>query len=214
MPVFKRTLKVLPNPWLYIDHKGRPAGRVPFQQPTNGTYDPRAVGARYADNPQLVSAARKDVPLAQDVHDLIVEYETSPVEVKNSDYYRRRIMAGELIAADRESFVAAGGRPKDFEDHQKHLETKKSEAIAEFDLRNGAGAFQALEAQREEDAKTAKAAAEATSPEARAKEEADAIAAKKDADAKAAAAAGGEAPQPTKPTPPTKPTTTSKGDDK
>lgn len=185
MPVFKRTLKVLPNPWLYIDHKGRPAGRVPYEQPTNGTYDPRTVGSRFADNPELVSAGRKDVPLGQDVHDTVVEYEKDPVEVANSVYYRRRIMAGELIAADRDSFVAAGGSAKGYDDHVKHLQTKKAEAIAEFDLRNGEDAFKMLGEQREEDAKAARAQADANSPEARAKGEAAALAAKREADAKA-----------------------------
>lgn len=216
MPVFKRTLKVLPNPWLYIDHKGRPAGRVPFEQPTNGTYDPRTVGSRFADNPELVSAARKDVPLAQDVHDTVVEYAKEPVDVGNTVYYRRRIMAGELIAADRESYVAAGGRPKDFEDHQKHLDAKKAEAIAEFDLRNGEGAFKALEQQRDEDAKAAAAAKKATSPEAQAEEAKKATDAKRDADAKAAKVAAGDAEKPAAATTTTTPstTTTSKGDGK
>jgi hypothetical protein len=152
MPVQKRTLSVQPNPWLYIDHKGRPAARVAVEQPTNGTYDPRTVGSRIADA-KLVSSAPKGAPLAHDIHDLEVEYSKEPVEVRNSAYYRRAVMDGELVAADRESFVAAGGSPRDFESYRDHIEKKRVAAIKQFDLENGEGAFEALAAQRAEDEK-------------------------------------------------------------
>lgn len=158
MPVQKKKLKVLPNPWTYIDHQGRPAGRVAVEQPKDG-FDPRSVGARIADNPELVSQARKGVPLAQDIHEIEIEYSKEPVEVANTDYYRKRVIRGDLIAADRESFVAAGGRPKDFEAHQKHVDAKKAEAMAQFDIDNGAGAFEALALERAETAALRKAVA-------------------------------------------------------
>lgn len=149
MPVQKKKLKVLPNPWTYIDHTGRPAGHVKVEQPNRG-FDPRAVGSRIADDPVLTSAAQKGVPLAQDVHEIEREYSKEPVEVPNTDYYRRCVINGDLIAADRETFVACGGRPKAFEAHQKHLDDKKTEAITRFDVDNGEGAFKQLAADRAE----------------------------------------------------------------
>ena len=160
MPVQKRTLSVLPNPWLYIDHKGRPAARVAVEQPVNGTYDPRTVGSSIAAA-QLVSAARKDAPLSQDIHDLEIQYSKEPVEVRNTPYYRRAVMDGELVAADRDSFVAAGGKPREFEGYLEHIEKKKAAAIKQFDVENGEGAFEMLAAQRAEDEKLRSAVSEA-----------------------------------------------------
>lgn len=153
MPVKVRTLKVRANPWIghdTINNLGLPTGRVAVEQPAGG-YDPRFVGVT-SIRPILVSNAPKDAPLAQESHEHVVEY-AAEVSVPNTDYYRRRILKGELIAVDRASFVAAGGKPKDFEDHQKHLELQKSAAIAEFNDRNGAGAFEALGEQHEADEK-------------------------------------------------------------
>lgn len=197
MPVKASSLKVHPNPWLYIDHLGRPAGRVAVEQP-KGSYDPRTVGSRIK-NAELVHKAADGLLLAHDVHDIEIEYDTEPIKVPNTDYYRRRVMKGELIAADRDSYRDAGGRPKDFEAHQQHVEAKKAEAIKLFDLENGEGAFEALAAQREEAAQTRANEKAATSPEALAKAEADAAKDKLAADAKRASeakAAAGEQPAP------------------
>jgi hypothetical protein len=163
MPVKAQSLRVRPNPWIFIDHKGRPAGRVAVEQP-KGHYDPRTVGSRIGEA-KLVAKAAGNAMLSHDVHDIVIEYDTEPVVVANTPYYRRRIMGGELIAADRDSFIAAGGRPKDFEDHVKHVESKKAEAIKQFELENGEGAFELLAKQREAEEKQAKAEAAAMAGE-------------------------------------------------
>jgi hypothetical protein len=145
MPVQARTLKVRANPWIghdTINNLGFPVGRVMVEQPA-GSFDPRLVGCRIK-RAIKTSDAPKNAPLAQESHELEIEYDSEPVTVVNSDYYRRRVMKGELIAADRASFVAAGGRPKDFEEHQKHLDLQKTAAITEFNERNGEGAYEAL----------------------------------------------------------------------
>lgn len=152
MPVQIRTLKVRANPWIghdTINNLGLPVGRVPVEQPPGG-FDPRLVGARIK-RAIKVSEAPKDAPLAQESHELEIEYDTEPATVANTDYYRRRVLRGELIAADRASFTAAGGSARDFEEHQKHLDRQRTAAIAEFDDRNGAGAFDALGARHAED---------------------------------------------------------------
>jgi hypothetical protein len=169
MPVQTRTLKVRANPWIghdTINPIGLPVGRVAVEQPS-GSFDPRFVGARIK-RAILTSAAPKDAPLAQASHELEIEYDAEPVVVANTPYYRKRVMAGELIAADRGSFVAAGGAPRDFEDHEKHVERQKTAAIAEFDDRNGEGAFVALAEQHKADdeqrAAVAKAIEESRAP--------------------------------------------------
>lgn len=147
MPVKVRTLKVRANPWVghdTINNLGLPVGRVLVEQPPGG-FDHRHVGVS-SIRAIKTSEAPKDAPLAQESHELVVEYDDEAT-VPNTDYYRRRVMRGDLIATNRESFVAAGGKPKDYEEHQKHLELQKAAAIAEFDDRNGAGAFAALNAQ-------------------------------------------------------------------
>lgn len=162
MTVQLRTLKVRPNPWIghdTISRTGLPIGRVPVEQP-HGLFDPRCVGVVKVTAIQT-SAAPKGAPLAQASHDLEFEYSKEPVSVANTEYYRRRVMCGDLIAADRPSFLASGGRPKDYEEHEKLLELCKRAAIVEFDVANGEGAFAALNEQRVEDEKRRAAIAKA-----------------------------------------------------
>lgn len=152
MPVQLRTLNVLPNPWLYIDHKGLPVGRVGMEANANGVPETRHVGA---SRPKTVrtSEAPAGAPLAQPIDEIVeIEWASKPVAVRNTEYYRRQVMCGDLIAADHESFVAAGGRASDFEDYAQHIEAKRKAAIEQFDIENGAGAFVALTRQREDDA--------------------------------------------------------------
>src|SRR5438132_3707053 len=104
MPVQLRTLKVRPNPWIghdTISRTGMPIGRVPVEQP-EGHFDPRCVGVIKITAIES-SPAPANAPLAQASHDHEIEYAKDPVSVANTEYYRRRIMAGELIAADRPS---------------------------------------------------------------------------------------------------------------
>lgn len=158
MPVPIRTLKVRPNPWIEIDSRGLPCGRVPYEQPAGG-FDPRSVGAEIT-NVQKVQDAPA-LMLGQAIHTFEVKHAEEDVLVPNTGYYRRRIAKGELIAADRPTYVAATGSAKGFEDQDKFLAQLKSEAIRDFDARNGEGAFRALEEQRAADAKQAEEVAKA-----------------------------------------------------
>lgn len=159
MPVPIRTLKVRPNPWIEIGPNGLPCGVVAYEQPV-GSFDPRLVGARRV-NVQKVQDAPKGVPLGQEVHTFDVEYATEDVLVPNTPYYRRRIMRGELIAADKSTYVAAGGSVKGFEELDKLLAGIKTQAIRDFEAANGDGAFKALEELRAENKAMAAKVAEA-----------------------------------------------------
>lgn len=148
MPVPIRTLKVRPNPWIEIGPTGLPCGVVAYEQPAGG-FDPRLVGASRV-NVQKLQDAPKGVPLAQEIHTFDVQYSNEDVLLPNTSYYRRRIIRGELIAADKSTYVAAGGSARGFEEQDKLLESIKSQAIRDFEAANGEGAFKALEELRVE----------------------------------------------------------------
>lgn len=159
MPVPIRTLKVRPNPWLHIGLNGQPCGVVAYEQPSGG-FDARLVGASRT-NVQKIQDAPKGAPLAQELHSFDVEYSDEDVLLPNTSYYRRRIIRGELIAADKMTYIAAGGSARGFEEQGKLLEQIKAQAIREFDAANGEGAYEALAEQRDETADLAKEVAKA-----------------------------------------------------
>jgi hypothetical protein len=195
MPVQIRTLKVRPNPWIHIDSRGVPMGRVAYEQPAGG-YDARTVGSS-PKNVQKIQDAPAGVQLGQPIHTFEVDYSAEDVLVPNTNYYRRRIMKGELIASDAATYVAAGGSAKGFEEQGKLLDQIKADAIAAFDAENGEGAFDTLEKRRAEDAKLAEkvklAAAADQEPKLLKKEEperaVESLEARADKSAKATAAA-------------------------
>lgn len=153
MPVPIRTLKVRPNPWTHIDSRGLPCGVVSYEQP-HGSFDARLVGAARTNVRKIQDAPAGD-HLGQAVHVFEVEYSKEDVLVPNTSYYRRRIMRGELIAADKDTYVAAGGSAKGFEEQGKLLEQIKIDAIKAFNAENGEDAFKTLEAFRKEAAEEA-----------------------------------------------------------
>jgi hypothetical protein len=180
MPVPIRTLKVRPNPWIEIDSRGLPCGRVPYEQPQGG-FDPRSVGAEISNVVKVQDAPA--LMLGQAIHTFEVKHAEEDVLVPNTGYYRRRIMKGELIAADKPTYVAATGSVQGFEEQGKFIEQLKVDAIAAFDACNGDGAFRALAEQRAADAKRAeevsKAAAADQEPKLLKRDEKPAPAAKK-----------------------------------
>lgn len=96
MPIKK--LRVLPNPSHALDHEGDPACAVQFEN-ASGDY---WVGASIDHKKSL--AEKRTV---------FVFDETTVVEVPCSGYYARKILDGELLAADLESARAAGIPDKD-----------------------------------------------------------------------------------------------------
>lgn len=170
MPVQRKTLKVLPNPWTHIDEKGRPAGAVIVEQPSNGTFDRRWVGASFTAKDvqaaKRVSIAGRTFEQSPAIHEHEWDHASDPVSVANTQYYRKCVFRGDLIAADEATAMACGIAKKDFVQPETLFQKIKSEAIAEFDARNGEGAFDALAEMRDEDeeraAEVARAVAEAT----------------------------------------------------
>lgn len=146
MPIPVKTLSVLPNPWTYIDHKGRPAGRFPYESADGVPTDGRTIGSHIASAEEIQAAktvriAGQTFQLSAADHDIQVAYSSDPVTVPNTQYYRKAISRGDLIAADVRSATLSGIAQKDFESYDKHIDAKRAQAIADFDAANGDGAF-------------------------------------------------------------------------
>lgn len=165
MPIPHKTLRVLPNPWTYIDHKGRPAGRFPYETTDGVLPDGRTIGSHIASAEEVKAAKSVRIAgftfqLAPADHDIQIAYSDEPVTVANTPYYRKAIASGQLIAADVATANVAGIRAKDFESYAKHIDGKRAEAIEVFDRENGAGAFAHFETERTEAAEKAKSLAD------------------------------------------------------
>ncbi|MBA2686851.1 MAG: hypothetical protein H0U64_02000 [Gemmatimonadaceae bacterium] len=158
MPVPKPKLRVLPNPWTYIDHKGRPAGRFPYETENGVASDGRTIGSHIASADEVKAATSVRIAgftfqLSAADHDIQIAYSDEPTTVPNTPYYRKAIMTGQLIAADVRTANICGIPSKDFEGYAGHVDKKRDDAVAEFDAANGDGAFKHFETDRAESAK-------------------------------------------------------------
>lgn len=159
MAIQKKTLRVVANPWQYIDHLGRPAGVCPCD-PNEHTPDRRWVGAHIADAvvvrpARVTQIAGQSFTRSAAVHDITWRHEAEPVEIPNTAYYRQRIAGGELIAADEATAAACGISRDSFERPDALLAKLKAAAIVDFDAANGIGAFAELNADLDAKAKAA-----------------------------------------------------------
>lgn len=146
MPVPAPFLMVLPNPWTFIDHLGRPAGTCPCD-PFEHRPNPGAkVGARVSEvkvqraQQTRRIGGRETVAVPGDFYP-IWEFETEPVRLPNTGYYRDRIRERELIPTDQRTAALAG---VEWREPSELLDEIRSVAIREFDARNGDGAYAAL----------------------------------------------------------------------
>lgn len=166
MAVQRKKLRVLPNPWLHIDDKGRPAGAVKVEQPGNGSFLHGWVGARVAkvteiEPPKRVKVEGRIFEQRHGIHDLEFAHAEEPVTVNNTPYYRKKVSNGELIAFDEESAKACGISGGNFIKPETLLEKLKQDAIKQFDAENGEGAFETLADMAKEEAEIADAVAKA-----------------------------------------------------
>lgn len=170
MPVQQKKLRVLPNPWTHIDEKGHANGVCIVEQPGHGAFDRRWVGAHISSVKEIEPAKRvsingRMVEQKAGIHHCKYSYVTEPVVVENTAYYRKMVSKGDLIAADVISARSCGISTSNFVEPALLLEQIKKASIEQFELENGAGAYDALaEIELEEDeqeAAVAKAVAEA-----------------------------------------------------
>src|SRR6478752_10448461 len=142
MPFLNKKLRVYPNPWTYIDHLGRPAGRLPFDG-FEHSQSPGSVGASITDVTQVQSAmvmrvAGRDLEVNPAQHDHRITYAAGYVEIPNTAFYRDALKRLDLVAADKETASEAGIK---FEDPKKVLDSYKAEAIAKFNAETAEDAY-------------------------------------------------------------------------
>ena len=109
----KKTLNVYADPYGALDHEGRPAHACPTD-PTHTPGARRWVGAGLSAETKLVDKLYDDVAKAvagglhEHPQDTVFAFETEPVTLPSTPYYRERIRHGELIPADEKTAREAG----------------------------------------------------------------------------------------------------------
>ena len=160
MPEQATTLKVLCNPYVGIDAKGRPAGALLLDPVEHRPYHDapdHADPTKRWENREFLGAKRVSVVLAKgrtvtirgklgnppvvkvypSKMDHSFDFSKDVVEVPNTKYYQRALQVGDLFAADVESWVAAGGDPYLFQDPSLKLAHAKAGAVANFIAHHG-----------------------------------------------------------------------------
>lgn len=142
MPFPNKKLKVHPNPWVFIDHLGRPAGRLPFDGYEH-SQSPGAVGATITDvklvqSAMIMRVAGRDLEVNPAQHDHRITYSKEAVEIPNTAYYRDAIKRFDLVAADSATAQEAGVK---FEDPSSVLSKLKLEAVARFNAETAEDAY-------------------------------------------------------------------------
>lgn len=142
MPFPNNKLKVHPNPWVYIDHEGRPAGRLPFDVFEHSP-SPGAVGATITDVKLLQSAmtmrvAGLNLEVNPAQYDHRITYSKESVEIPNTAYYRDAIKRADLVAADEATAQVAGIK---FEEPSKVLSKLKDAAVSRFNAETAEDAY-------------------------------------------------------------------------
>lgn len=175
----KPPLMVLANPWIHLDHLGRPAGACPMDLPPG---QKGYVGASIdRESTQILDMPGKH-ELRSHVQDTVWKFSSDPQPVPCTPFYIARLRTGELFPADMATAKAAG--LKAFMPPAEALAKAKADAAKAWDAEHGAGAYAELEREREEDAKElakAKADAEKAAADAKAKAKSFDEAAKADA---------------------------------
>ena len=146
-------IRLIPNPYCYIDAQGRAVGTHPHV-PGPHVHEHRRIGAKVAGSVKPVAnpiagemgkayAAAGNVPqmgghfgLTPILQDTTWEYATEPEETENSPdgFYARACMAGDLFAADRESAEIMG---IPYRDPYELLALARAKAAATFQANHG-----------------------------------------------------------------------------
>jgi len=142
MPFPSKKIRVFPNPYTYIDHLGRPAGRLPFDGFEHSP-SPGFVGASITNVVKIQSAmtmrvAGVDMEVNPAQHDIRITYSGEAVEIPPTKYYLDAIRRLDLVAADKETAQLAGIK---FEDPTKVMAAYRAEAVGRFDAETAEDAY-------------------------------------------------------------------------
>lgn len=140
----KKNFAVYPNPYIAIDHDGYPAGACPADGPEHvGMTVRKWVGATLdSAETMLLERLTKEERQYRDARQQTrfkFHFE-EPTQIPNTEYYKDRIQTRELIAADRETHVMAGGKPDEFREPIAVLQASKAAALKQWSAERGPGA--------------------------------------------------------------------------
>lgn len=102
------TLKVWPNPFRHVDHRGQPCGVLPYEPEGDGviTFDARRFVGATLQATILQKFPEGDA--RQTVQDTSFVFSDEPTTVRDSAYYRSAVKNGELLPADAETARKVG----------------------------------------------------------------------------------------------------------
>jgi hypothetical protein len=127
----KKMLSVVPNPYLVLDHEGRPSCVVRYDPAFGRKGEVTYVGATLArekisrDDTQ----GRHDLDDRHALWDITYKYSMTPLSIENTDYHLARIREGSILAADEATAKFAG---VEFVDLAKALDMAKAKAVADW----------------------------------------------------------------------------------
>lgn len=123
------TLRVYPNPYVLLDHEGRPASAVlkdPHLDHAYGSDTESRVFVGAVREPKETKAAGRHTPAE---YDYTWTFSTDPVVLPLTPYYRQHILVGDLVAADVATWKTIGQDASTFVDAKAKLAAAKDAAI-------------------------------------------------------------------------------------
>ena len=130
------TLRVHPNPYTFVDHKGRAAGTFPvdtadhFQDRDAG----RKVGSRVDGDKTKILSTPAPGEIRGHIQDTVHEYDAEPVVLPRTHHYMAGIRSGALIPADEATAAAVGMK---FVQPGEALAKARHAAIAQYRAQYG-----------------------------------------------------------------------------
>ena len=123
-----KTLRVLANPWHHLDHEGMPAGACACD-PNEHNPNRAFVGAKLSAEETRKAMPEKGITAR---HRVTFEFSEEAQELPNTEYYRRAVNSGELIAADAETAKLCGFKRDGFSDPKALLAAEREKAATQF----------------------------------------------------------------------------------
>lgn len=124
------TLLVVPNPYCALNAKGEPDGKIkrdPSVDKAGGF-----VGATLTKGKTVKKYPKGD--LRSNVYEFSLSFSADPVSVPSTEYYRKKVRSGELLAADAKT---AGECAVKFVPVEQALSEAKAAAIKSFEANEG-----------------------------------------------------------------------------
>jgi hypothetical protein len=123
----KRALRVVANPYLFVDHAGRLAGACPLD-PDESAGERRFIGAEIDVELSRIVEKRPANDPRGDRSDVVWKFFTDVVEIANTPMHRQHVRSGDVLAADERTHYACGA-PGKFQEPSIVLAALRSAAI-------------------------------------------------------------------------------------